>query len=94
MTRRHMQSWLIRVFAHLQATILFVTHDLDEALHLCDRIYVLSECPTVVKLAVEVPFRRPPSWRTSVDPRYAAVRDSLLEALSVAPEDRLDNQLD
>jgi ABC-type nitrate/sulfonate/bicarbonate transport system ATPase subunit len=83
LTRRRMQSWLIEVFTRLKATILFVTHDVDEALHLCDRIYVLSECPTVVKLAVDVPFCRPQSRRTLTSPDYAKVRDTLLESLSV-----------
>lgn len=83
LTRRRMQSWLIEVFGHLKSTVLFVTHDVDEALHLCDRIYVLSDCPTVVKLAVDIPFCRPQSRRTQTSPEYAAVRDTLLEALSV-----------
>ncbi|MGE5544466.1 MAG: ABC transporter ATP-binding protein, partial [Bacillota bacterium] len=83
LTRRRMQSWLIEVFNQLKSTILFVTHDVDEALYLCDRIYVLSDCPTVVKLAVDVPFCRPGSGRTLTIPEYAAVRDTLLEALSV-----------
>lgn len=83
LTRRRMQSWLIEVFDHLKATVLFVTHDVDEALHLCDRIYVLSECPTVVKLEVDVPFCRPHSRRTLTSPDYVAVRDTLLDALSV-----------
>lgn len=82
LTRRRMQSWLIEVFNHLRSTILFITHDVDEALYLCDRIYVLSDCPTVVKLAVEVPFSRH-SHRTLTSPEYARVRDTLLEALSV-----------
>ncbi len=83
LTRRRMQSWLMEVFDHMKATALFVTHDVDEALHLCDKIYVLSECPAVVKLSVEIPFCRPHSRRTLITPEYAAVRDSLLEALSV-----------
>lgn len=83
LTRRHMQSWLIEVFDQLKSTVLFVTHDVDEALYLCDRVYVLSDCPAVVKLAVEVPFCRPGSGRTLTSPDYAAVRDTLLEALSV-----------
>lgn len=83
LTRRRMQSWLIEVFDDLGATAIFVTHDVDEALRLCDQIYVLSECPAEIKLQVSVPFCRPNHQRTFIDPDYAALRDSLLEALEV-----------
>ena len=44
-TKRKMQVWLLGVFKELHPTVLFITHDVDEALFLCDRVYVLSECP-------------------------------------------------
>lgn len=82
-TRKKMHMWLVNMLAELQPTVLFITHDIDEALYLCDKIYVLSECPTVVKLEVDVPFCRPEHARTIVDPRYQAARDSILDALAV-----------
>ena len=81
-TKRQMQAWLIEVYKQLHPTVLFITHDVDEALYLCDRIYVLSECPTIVKLVVEVPFSRPLHNRTITDPQYGIIRDRILESLA------------
>ncbi len=82
-TKRKMQSWLIEVFNQINPTVMFITHDVDEALYLCDRIYVLSECPTVVRLEIKVPFCRPSHGRTIVDPAYGEVRDAVMEALAI-----------
>ncbi len=82
-TKRKMQVWLLGVFKELHPTVLFITHDVDEALFLCDRVYVLSECPSKVCLEVKVPFCRPKSSRTITDPSYGKLRDEILEALSI-----------
>lgn len=82
-TKRKMQAWLIEVFNAISPTVMYITHDVDEALYLCDRIYVLSGCPTVVKLEVAVPFRRPSHGRTIVDPEYSVIRDKVMEALEI-----------
>lgn len=84
-TKRQMQAWLIGVYEQLQPTVLFITHDVDEALYLCDRIYVLSECPTVIKLEVVVPCSRALRNRTITDPEYGKVRDRILESLAGQP---------
>lgn len=82
-TKRKMHTWLIQVLGQFQPTVLFITHDVDEALYLCDKIYVLSECPAVVKLEVEVPFSRPQHTHTIVDPAYGTMRDAIMDALSI-----------
>lgn len=82
-TKRKMQAWLIDVFNQINPTVMFITHDVDEALYLCDKIYVLSECPTVVKLEIKVPFCRPSHGRTIVVPEYGAIRDAIMEALAI-----------
>lgn len=82
-TKKKMHQWLVNMLKELRPTVLFITHDIDEALYLCDKIYVLSECPTVVRLEVKVPFCRPDHTRTIVDSHYQAIRDSILEALAV-----------
>lgn len=82
-TKRKMQAWLIDVFSVIRPTVMYITHDIDEALYLCDRIYVLSGCPTVVRLEISVPFRRPSHGRTIIDPEYSVVRDKVMEALEI-----------
>ena len=44
-TKSLMQDWLLQLWADFRKTVLFVTHDLDEALFLSDEIYVLSSAP-------------------------------------------------
>lgn len=82
-TRRNMHIWLLDVLKKLHPTILFITHDVEEALFLCDRVYVLSKCPSKVHLEVDVPFCRPENSRAITDPRYGKLRDDILEALEV-----------
>jgi len=82
-TKKKMHSWLIGVFNELGPTVLFITHDVEEALYLCDKVYVLSDCPTVVKLETDVPFCRPGHGRTITVPEYGAVRDAIMDALAV-----------
>jgi len=53
-----MQVWLLGVLKELSPTILFITHDVEEALFLCDRVYVLSECRYEVRLEVKLPFSK------------------------------------
>jgi len=82
-TQRKMHTWLIQMLGQIQPTVLFITHDVDEALYLCDKVYVLTECPTLVKLEVVVPFSRSNYSQTLVDPAYGPVHNAILEALSI-----------
>jgi ABC-type nitrate/sulfonate/bicarbonate transport system ATPase subunit len=82
-TKRKMHAWLTGVLDRIRPTVLFITHDVDEALYLCDKVYVLSECPTVVRLEMSVPFSRPRQNRTIIDPAYGAARDAVMDALSI-----------
>lgn len=52
-TKRKLHSWFIDVLEHLESTVFFVTHDIDEALKLSDRIYVLSQRPARVMKVVD-----------------------------------------
>ncbi len=82
-TKRKMHTWLTGVLEQFRPTVLFITHDVDEALYLCDKVYVLSECPTVVKLELSIPFSRPRQNRTILDQAYGAARDAVMDALSI-----------
>ena len=58
-TREVLQSELLRIHSETGKTTLFVTHDLDEAIYLSDRIVVLAAKPGRVKRIIEVPFQHP-----------------------------------
>lgn len=59
LTRRELQAWLLEVWEHFRYTILFVTHDIEEAIYLSDRVIVLSQRPGHVVSEVPIPFARP-----------------------------------
>ncbi|GKV69668.1 ABC transporter ATP-binding protein [Sporosarcina sp. NCCP-2716] len=58
-TRLEMQQWLLSIWETNRKSILFITHNIDEALFLSDRIIVLSDKPAAVKKELTVPFARP-----------------------------------
>jgi ABC-type nitrate/sulfonate/bicarbonate transport system ATPase subunit len=59
LTRSVLQEWLSGVCARYRRTILFITHDVEEAIFLGDRVFVMTARPGQVKLEVKVPFERP-----------------------------------
>ncbi len=58
-TRLKMQKWLLSVWEENRKSVLFITHSIEEALFLADRIYILSKRPARVKAEIKVPFARP-----------------------------------
>lgn len=58
-TRLEMQKWLLSIWEENKRSILFVTHNIEEALYLSDRIVVLSTRPAAVKTEFTIPFPRP-----------------------------------
>jgi NitT/TauT family transport system ATP-binding protein len=73
-TRCQMQSYLLDIWKSVDITIVFITHDLDEAVFLSDRILVLDANPGRVHEVVEVPVPRPRSEDQLFDPTFMAVR--------------------
>jgi ABC-type nitrate/sulfonate/bicarbonate transport system ATPase subunit len=59
LTRLEMQKWLLSIWEEYKRTILFVTHNIDEALFLSDRIVVLSQKPATITAQFSIPFTRP-----------------------------------
>lgn len=81
-TRSSMQQWLADALAAEPRTVLLVTHDVEEALFLSDRVAVLSPRPGRVICELEVPFERPRDRREVVtDMALVRLRERALEAL-------------
>ncbi|MHB1355360.1 MAG: ABC transporter ATP-binding protein [Anaerolineae bacterium] len=83
LTRRTMRAWLLQVWERFRQTVLFVTHDVEEAIYLADRVYVFSQRPGSILLEIKVEFPRPRTPEMLVDPRFIAYRQALLAALGV-----------
>jgi ABC-type nitrate/sulfonate/bicarbonate transport system ATPase subunit len=77
-TRMQMQSWLAKALAHEPRTVVLVTHDVEEAVLLGDRVAVMSPRPGRVIQELEVEMPRP---RNRVDEHVAALRERALGAL-------------
>ena len=93
-TRTRMQSYLLEIWKHVDITILFITHDLDEAIYLADRILVLDAHPGRVNEMIEVPVSRPRSVEQFLEPEFLAARQRLDELIhpptAEGDEDMLD----
>jgi NitT/TauT family transport system ATP-binding protein len=82
-TRADLQEWLARTLLAEPRTVVLVSHDVDEALFLCDRVVLLSERPGRVKLEVAVPFaRRLPRRETVTAPEFTVLKERALESLA------------
>ncbi|MGO2111633.1 MAG: ABC transporter ATP-binding protein [Pseudoclavibacter sp.] len=78
-TRAELQDLLLEVHARVNSAILFVTHDVDEAAYLADRVIVLSHRPASVKLELSNPLEKPRDQiTTKADPRFAGLRSEIL----------------
>ncbi|KXG74613.1 ABC transporter ATP-binding protein [Thermotalea metallivorans] len=80
-TKRNMQHWLLRVLENLNASILFITHDIDEAIFLSDKIYVLSERPAKVKAVFDVNIPRPRNIKTFTSKTFNELKEDILNIL-------------
>jgi sulfonate transport system ATP-binding protein len=80
-TRMKLQELLTRIASHHGITLLLVTHDIDEAVYLSDRVLVLEANPGTLREVVTVPVARP---RQRTDPQLATARAQVLSALQRA----------
>lgn len=83
-TRLKMQTWLLEVWRENRKTVLFVTHDIDEAIYLADEIYVFSPGPGYIKEVIDVNISRPRQTEDMSSENYQALKQHLLAQLAVA----------
>jgi NitT/TauT family transport system ATP-binding protein len=80
-TRSELQEWLTGLLAVEPRTVVLVTHDVEEALLVCDRVIVLSDGRVTAELDVDLPRDRP-RRETIVDRSFVALREMALEAIA------------
>jgi ABC-type nitrate/sulfonate/bicarbonate transport system ATPase subunit len=83
-TRGDLQQWLAAVVTHLDATVILVTHDLEEAAFLSDRVYVMTDRPGRIAAAIQIPFSRPRSHDVTDGAAFSEIRRELNAALRAA----------
>ena len=89
LTRGQMQEWLLGVWERERRTTLFITHDIDEAIFLADRLYVMTPRPGRIALTTTVDLPRPRTPELLVAPQFIALKARLLRALRGEPSDEL-----
>lgn len=78
LTRLELEDTLLRLWAELKTTILFITHDIEEAIYLSDRIWVLSRRPSRIVQELKVDFPRPRHQvATRAEARFMAMRNEI-----------------
>ena len=83
LTRLELEDTLLRLWKDLRTTILFVTHDIEEAVYLSDRIYVLSRRPSRVLLRMDIHLDRPRNQlSTRSDPKFVELRNEIYRQIS------------
>jgi ABC-type nitrate/sulfonate/bicarbonate transport system ATPase subunit len=85
-TRALMQELLTQVWEELQKTILFVTHDVEEAIFLSDRVFVMTARPGNIKAEIDIPLGRPRSYEVKAT---AAFLDLKKQALALIREEAI-----
>lgn len=80
-TRFSMQEWLLTIWRDTGRTVLFITHDVDEALFLSDRVIVMSPRPGRIVADITVDLDRPRSLSTLTDPRFMTMKQRILAEL-------------
>ena len=84
-TRGEMQQLLLRIWGETASTILFVTHDVEEAIYLADRIFIMSAHPGTIVEDVQVPFDRPRSLDLKQRSEFHDLQSYVLGRLRRAP---------
>ena len=81
LTKSVMHECLLELYDLTQKTIFFITHDLEEAIFLADRVVVMTTRPGRVKKVIEVDLPRPRDYRVLSSPRYGELKQEAIEAI-------------
>jgi NitT/TauT family transport system ATP-binding protein len=81
-TRRTMQQFLLGLWERIRATVVFITHDIDEAILLGGRLVVMSARPGRIALMSEVPLPRPRHWEMTLEPAFLDLKRQAMAILA------------
>ena len=85
-TREFMQSELLKIWSQARKTVLFITHQINEAIYLADRVVVMSARPGRVKDVFRIPFGRPRTLSLKRDPHFLEIEDAIWQLVEEKPE--------
>jgi len=85
-TREYMQAELLKIWAEARKTVVFITHQINEAVYLADRVIVMSPRPGRIKGEFRIPFDRPRTLALKRDPRFLEIEDVIWGLVEETPE--------
>jgi NitT/TauT family transport system ATP-binding protein len=80
-TREVMQQELLKIWTTARKTVIFITHQIDEAIYLADRVVVFSARPTVIKADIPIQIPRPRPLAVKRTPQFLAYVDRIWELM-------------
>ena len=81
LTRHHMQELLTRIWERHRLTVLFITHDVEEAVYLSDRVAVMSNRPGRIKEVIDIDLERPRHYDMVATPRFQQLHRAVLDSI-------------
>ena len=85
-TREYMQAELLKIWSEARKTVLFITHQINEAVYLADRVAVMSARPGRVKGIIQIPFERPRPLAIKRDPKFLEIEETIWQMVEETPE--------
>jgi ABC-type nitrate/sulfonate/bicarbonate transport system ATPase subunit len=82
-TESHMQEWLMQLWADFGKTVVFVTHDVEEAIFLSDTVHVMGTRPGRVVETIPVSIARPRARASTLTPEFIAIKQRCLDLLRI-----------
>jgi ABC-type nitrate/sulfonate/bicarbonate transport system ATPase subunit len=82
-TKLQMQEWLMALWSDFGKTVLFVTHDVEEAIYLSDEMHVMGTRPGRIIATIPVQLRRPRVRTSALTPEFLTIKERCLELLDV-----------
>jgi NitT/TauT family transport system ATP-binding protein len=81
LTRHHMQELLTRIWERHRLTVLFITHDVEEAVYLSDRVAIMSNRPGRIKTVVRIDLARPRRYELLSTPEFQRLHRTVLDSI-------------
>src|ERR1041384_4161223 len=84
-TKLKMQEWLMQLWSDFSKTVLFVTHDVEEAIYLSDEVHVMGTRPGRIITSIPIPLARPRVRGSGLSGEFLAIKERCLELLHLDP---------
>lgn len=79
--RTAMQNWLLDIWSRFERSVMFITHDIEEAIFLSDRVYVLTQRPARVLQEIKIDFERPRKKEILISQKFLEYKKILMNSL-------------